>query len=512
MGTSNEREPWRQSSTVTAMPTARKPRPTPGGPGPSRGKKRRGPGRTIAAALSIAAIAGIALYAGKLAQTVYNATGRLSPRDTITLIKNPRGQFPASKNRINILLLGVDYSYLWTKKNVALNGARYTKESRSDSIMMLSLDLDSKKVSALSVPRDTWVTDPTGHRGKINGAYKRGGPKLSAQTVGELLGVMPDYYVAVEPDAVKSVVDELGGVNVETIDAMQYDDAAAGLHINLPEGKQTINGDQAIGFARFREADTVERDETGHGIPTGAKDSEGNPIFKRKRAQDVVHSKEEGDPRRMARQQQLIRAVADKGKQPDNLLRADKIIDAGMAHIKTNLSRPQLIALLALFKGIQTDQMQTGTLEGKGVLTGSYKFLPDERKKEALVDWLLKGDEKAANRLTVVAVQNGTGVPGLAKRVADRLRAQGFDAKPDGNAPLPVGETGIAATRIVYGKAAVAPRVEKIRQLLGGGKPVKEVQPDLQGAEGFGHSDVADVTVILGRDLATGTTPRRAAL
>lgn len=454
----------------------------------------------------------VALIGGWLLHMLNVIGDGKGPLAPITTISNPRGEFPGKGNRLNILLLGVDYSYLWTKNNVALNGARYTKESRSDTIMMLSLDMDTQKISALSIPRDTWVTDPTGHRGKINGAYKRGGPELAARTVAELLGVTPDYYVAIKPDAVKAVVDELGGVDVETIDAMKYDDAAAGLHIDLPVGPQTINGEQAIGFARFREADTIERDANGNGIPTGGKDNEGNPIFRRKRASEVRHSKEEGDQRRMARQQQLIRAVADKGKQPANWLKAERIIAAALKHIETDLTAAQRIALVALFKDVKPDQMQTATLEGRGFAPrgGAYRFVPDEIKKQAMVDWLLKGDESAANRLTAVDVQNGTTVPGLARRVAALLRDQGFDAKSTGNAEL--GEEGeVSATRIVYGKAAVAPRVERIRQVLGGGQVIKEAPAEGKNADEDNEDD-ADVTVILGRDLASIATETEQAI
>ncbi|MBC8139166.1 MAG: LCP family protein [Fibrella sp.] len=483
MSTTNEQQPWQQQPIMPGSEFAQPKR---------RGSTRR----TILIALSGV----VALVCGKLLHTTTVIGGDAGPLSPITTFNNPRGEFPGKANRLNILLLGVDYSYLWRKNNVALNGARYTKESRSDTIMMLSLDMDTQKVSALSIPRDTWVTDPTGHRGKINGAYKRGGASLAARTVAELLRVTPDYYVAVKPDAVRSVVDELGGVNVETIDAMKYDDAAAGLHIDLPAGPQTINGEQAVGFARFREADTVERDASGRGIPTGRKDSNGNPIFRRKPASAVRHSKEEGDVRRMARQQQLIQAVAEKGKQPVNWLKADHVVDAALDHVETDLSRRQLFALLLLFKGLQTEQMQTATLEGHGFTPrgATYRFVPDERKKQAMVEWLLKGDEAAANRLTVVTVRNGTTVPGLARRVATLLCNQGFDARPMDTAGLGKDDE-VSATRIVYGKAAIAPRARRIQQVLGGGKAVKEARPDTTGASG----NTADVTVILGRDLAS---------
>jgi LCP family protein required for cell wall assembly len=478
---------------------------------PPRPKKSR-PWRWAAL---IVALGAVALTGGMFYSNLKSMGGKGGALSVIDSIRNPRAQFP-DKNRLNILLIGKDYSYVWVKNNIALNGSRYSSESRSDTIMMLSLDLDSGKVSALSIPRDTWVTDPKGHRGKINGTYKRGGAKLLGQTVGELLGVNPDYYVAVRPDSVKTVVDKLGGVEVETLDTMEYNDAAAGLHINLPAGRQVINGDQAIGFARFREADIYQRDEEGRPIYTGRKDSAGNPIFRLRR--HVEHSKEEGDTRRMARQQQLMRALAARAKSPENWMKAGDVVDTALGQLETNLTRQQIFALVALFKNLQPDQMQTGTLPGRGVMGGTYKFVPDPDKKKALVEWLLKGDESAANRLTVVAVQNGTDVRGAARRVADRLREEGFDAKADGSAPR-TKEAGTASpnaeipiTRIVYGKAAVAPRAQRIAQLLGvpATQVVKQVNPNTAGASEAPDPDAADVTIILGRDLAAANGPRSA--
>ena len=212
---------------------------------------------------------------------------------------------------------------------------------------------------------------------------------------------------------------------------MNYDDNWGQLHIHLKQGPLRIEGTDAVGFTRFREV------------------KPGTP-----------HSKEEGDGRRMARQQMVIKAMVAEAKKPSNWLKVDSIINYGMEQIETNLSREQVFALGALFRNIQPEQMQTASLIGKGTKHGPYFFVPDETKKKALVDWLLKGDESAANRLTVVAVQNGTEIPGLAKRVADMLCEKGFDAKSDGNAERGKEASEVSQTRIVYGKASTQVRAE----------------------------------------------------
>ncbi len=451
---------------------------------PTTGTPTRPPRKT-ARAVGLVVLAVVALVGGftfaKLKSISGDGSG--SVISVVESMINPRGEFPG-KERINIVLIGKDYNRL-ESKDPKLNGMPFTKGARADSIVVLSLDLNAGKVSALSVPRDTAIRREDGQGiGKINGTYARGGAEQLQDTLGELLGVRPDYYVALKPDGVKNLVDKLGGVDVEAIDDMKYDDNWGQLHIDLKKGPLRIDGTQAVGFTRFREV------------------KPGTP-----------HSKEEGDGRRMARQQMVIKAMVAEAKKPGNWLQVDDIIKFGLKQIETNLDQEQVFALGALFRNIQPEQMQTASLIGRGTSRGTYFFVPDEEKKEALVDWLLKGDESAANRLTVVAVQNGTEVPGLARRVADLLREQGFDAKSTGNAGRDSESTEISETRILYGKAATQKRAERIAKMLGGGKLEKQVPSDVATATPVSADpDAPDVTVVLGRDLAATFAERSAKL
>jgi LCP family protein required for cell wall assembly len=422
-------------------------------------------------------------------------------KDLFPAVINPRGQFPG-QGRVNVLLIGTDYDYVWTKRDPRKSGWRTNKNTRSDTIAMVSLDLDHQKVSMLSVPRDTLVRAPESLgsnkmvEGKINGTYRRGGYPLLAQTVGNLLGVKPDYYVAVKPDALKNIVDVLGGVEVETIDAFKYNDWTARLFVDMPKGKQVINGEQAIGYARFREPDIYKRNPDHSPIPVPGSHTQ----FLLKPRHEIEHSLEEGEPRRMARQQQLIRAMTAKAQNPQNLMQIDKIINVALDQVDTNLTRTQILALVTMFRTIKSDQMESGTLKGEGVKSNLYFFHPDEEKMKELVDWLLRGDEKAANHLTVVAVQNGTDVPGAANHVAETLREQGYDVQSVGNANRGEGGHEIDKTRILYHVASVAHRAETIEKTIGGGTLIKEPKPDQTGVEGF-DDDPVDITVVVGKDI-----------
>lgn len=445
---------------------------------PSRSRRAKGVfGLVVLAAVGV----GIT-WAGSMLHSISNG-GNGTAVGIVQAITNPKSKFPG-KDRVNVVLIGKDYNRL-ESRDPKLNGMPFTKGSRADSIVMLSLDLDAGKVSGLSIPRDTLIQREDGQgSGKINGTYARGGAEQLEKTLGELLGVTPDYYVALKSDGVKNLVDKLGGVDVVAIDDMNYDDNWGQLHIHLKKGPLRIEGTDAVGFTRFREV------------------KPGTP-----------HSKEEGDGRRMARQQMVIKAMAAEAKKPGNWLHVDDVIKYGMKQIETDLSDEQVFALGALFRNIQPEQMQTASLVGKGTKHGTYFFIPDENKKKALVDWLLKGDESAANRLTVVAVQNGTEIPGLAKRVADMLCEQGFDAKSDGNAQRGKEASEVSQTRIVYGKAATQVRAERIAKMLGGGKLEKQVATGTATTPtAVPDPDAPDVTIVLGRDLAATFAERSAKL
>lgn len=469
--------------------------PPPPGRGPAadprrpRPPRRRSPWGKIVALLLMAGLGGGALYFGRMLGNVAGPRGVVSFLETI---RDPRSRFPG-KDRVVILLVGKDYNRDRKGMPITREYSRDPKTgrvtvrniARADTILLLSCDLENRKVSALSIPRDTKVTAPDGKTGKINATYARGGSQLLRQTVAQLTGVRPDAVIAIKPDAIREIVDLLGGVEVETLDVMKYDDSWGNLHIDLPKGRQFLDGEKAVGFARFRE------------VKPGTK-----------------HSLEEGDGRRMARQQQLIRALISQGKKPQNLLRADKIIQASLGQLeRDDVTVEQIYALAALFRGIQPDQIASGSLVGEGTVRGTYYFLPDPVKTRAFVDWLLLGDEAAANRVTSVAVENATDIPGAARRAADHLRSEaGFDAQarfttakkgPDGK-PVEA-----ERTRIVFYKAAFQRQARAVAGLLGGGEVVKEAAPDTQGVMRTSHQ-LPDIVVILGRDLAARSAERSA--
>jgi LCP family protein required for cell wall assembly len=260
-------------------------------------------------------------------------------------------------------------------------------------MMVASLDLEKRAVSVLSIPRDTWVQLP-GSRSmsKINDAHARGGVSYAVQTVEELLGVPIDYYVVIKQEAIQGAIDGVGGLPIKVEKDMDYDDNWGHLHIHLKEGQQRLNGEQVVGYMRFR------------------------------------HD-QEGDFGRIRRQQQVVQTLSNQMKSPAIIMQLGQLFDVLNQHVKTNLRREQILALGKMFYHVKPDDLVTASLPGDPVYRGGVALVePDMEKKDLVVDWLLRGNQEAANRLISVEVVNESGTPRLATKTVYWLKMMGFEA------------------------------------------------------------------------------------
>ena len=127
---------------------------------------------------------------------------------------------------------------------------------RTDTIMLLNIDRGQRRMSLMSIPRDTKVNSTyTPH--KINSAYGVNGKGEEGMDslmdyVAECVGFRPDGYMLVELDVFIELVDLFGGVEFDVPMDMDYEDPSQDLYIHLYEGMQTLDGEQAMGLVRFR--------------------------------------------------------------------------------------------------------------------------------------------------------------------------------------------------------------------------------------------------------------------
>lgn len=157
-------------------------------------------------------------------------------KDVIRDLKN-------SNEKFQVLLIGVD----------SLNNRR-SDNTRSDVMMLLDVDGEKKQATLVSIPRDSRV-EIRGHgKTKINHAYAYGKADLALETVNKSFGLNVPYYIVTDYAFVKDVVDIVGGIEVNVPMDMDYEDPSADppLSIHLKKGLQTLNGDEALQFLRFR--------------------------------------------------------------------------------------------------------------------------------------------------------------------------------------------------------------------------------------------------------------------
>ena len=174
---------------------------------------------------------------------------------------------------VNVALFGIDTRDLKSFKGL------------SDSIMIISLNTETKKVKIMSVMRDTLVPITYNGKttyGKINSAYSKGGPELAIKTLNTIFGLDISEYATVNFYGMADIIDAVGGIEVELakgeLDAMVHEYgyvANLGLNGNVEEickykgldpskyyikeaGVQHLNGVQAVAYARIRHAANVE--------------------------------------------------------------------------------------------------------------------------------------------------------------------------------------------------------------------------------------------------------------
>ncbi|MEA4960175.1 LCP family protein [Lutispora sp.] len=146
-----------------------------------------------------------------------------------------------NSNNINFILLGIE------------------NEPRSDVIVFLSFDPDDKKISMISIPRDTYYYEKGYEKGdqrKLNAVFGRSGALGTADAIGEILAGVPiHHYICMKYQTVADIVDILGGVEIDIPFHMDYIDPSDNppLIIDIPKGRQKLNGEQALKFLRWRQ-------------------------------------------------------------------------------------------------------------------------------------------------------------------------------------------------------------------------------------------------------------------
>jgi LCP family protein required for cell wall assembly len=341
------------------------------------------------------------------------------------------------KERVNILLLGIDKR-------------PDEKFSRTDTMILVTVDPNSKTAGMLSVPRDLWVSIPGYDEDRVNKAYffgdrdgyPGGGPALAMRTVQYNLGVPVHFYAQIDFDGFRQIVDTLGGIDIyapETIDDPTFPDNNYGYDpFYIEAGHHTLDGYNALRYARTR-------------ATPGS------------------------DFSRAKRQQAVLLAIKDKALQLNMVPKIPELWNTMSGAFETNLELIDILELSQLADEIDQDNIQTRVIDNNYTYdyvvpeTGAQVLIPLRDKIRVVVDEMFAESkpadsqepspaeieaatvvetaqaqaraqeiEQKAQRLEEVkaflsqedgrlVVQNGTNIPGLASQTALFLKQQGFN-------------------------------------------------------------------------------------
>ena len=343
-----------------------------------------------------------------------------------------------SDDYLHIMVMGVD--------------RRSDDVGRSDTLMAVTVNREAGSAQILSLPRDTRVQIEGNGFDKINHAYAYGGHELTKKTVEKLLGVPMDYYVLVDIQAFERIIDALDGVDINVEKRMYYEDPwddDGGLVIDLYPGMQHMDGKKAIQYVRFRDG--------------------------------------EGDIGRIARQQHFMQAVMEKLLSPAVLPKLPKMMEEIRSAVETDMPLTEMVSLAQLLPSIRehgmTSEMVPGSpayledisywlpdimqlrkmvasqmgmeLENSGMESAqalvkeyesslpkgitvmeeksdtaqikSSKTASEEGDKDSKTETKAKVAKASGPEGISVLIVNDSGINGAAARMADKLRAKGFN-------------------------------------------------------------------------------------
>ncbi len=393
-----------KSTSSRLLPTMPTVRPSP----PSSQKPRR---RWLWITLGMSAIAIISATAGAILAASLASTpllqSHLSPDDADAFEQDGMTdvdfQMPKLTRPVNILVMGVKVltsdldSPPPELEDLGYHALVNSFEGLSDTMLLIRFDPDNDDLTVLSLPRDTQVTVDGLGTVKLNVTNYYGGPAMTARTVNDLLdGVGIDRYVRLNVQGVEDLVDALGGVDVYVPYDMEYRDDSQHLYIDLEEGQQQLNGDEALQFLRFRYDDY-------------------------------------GDIGRIQRQQLLMRAMVEQTLTPRTVARLPRILSVIQDHVDTNLSVEELVALVGFAAGIDRENVQMLMLPGEFGSQGSeYSYwLPDYNRIEDMVNQHFIGIRPYPFELydpgvLRVAIQDSTGRSRSVDNLLDVLYEEGY--------------------------------------------------------------------------------------
>lgn len=301
--------------------------------------------------------------------------------------------------RINIMFLGI-------------GGENHNGGQLADTIMIASIDPVNKQLAMLSIPRDLRVPLKEGGFTKINAIHAYGeqnqegsGPQALKDLLSEILDLPIHYYLKVDFDGFRKIVDEIGGIDINVPNEIYDPSYPAPNMIDyepfyIKAGDQHLNGDVALKYARTR--------------------------------------KSSSDFDRAERQQQIILAVREKAVSVGVLANPSKVLSIANIlgdHVRMDMSAKEVSAFLSILSQLDASKTISKVLDNAadGPLytynVGGYYLVPksgDWTEIQRIAHEIFK-DPYLAKENAKIEIYNGTGVAGEARKLRDELLGLGYN-------------------------------------------------------------------------------------
>ncbi|WP_394235012.1 LCP family protein [Niallia oryzisoli] len=244
------------------------------------------------------------------------------------------------KDPVSILLVGVD--------------EREDDAGRTDSMLVLTVNPELNSTKILSIPRDTRAelidkSDSDNNQiNKMNHAYAYGGIEMTIDSIENFLNIPLDYYVQVNMEGFKDIVDAVGGIDVNN----QYEFELDG--VTLKEGEQHLDGEEALQYARMRKQDP------------------------------------NGDFGRQERQREVISKVISKGASISTLTNYDEVLEALSDNVKTSLTLQEVIGMQKSYKNAAKNIEKLQIDGSDDTIDGTYFYIVEDETRQELSDKLRK--------------------------------------------------------------------------------------------------------------------------
>jgi polyisoprenyl-teichoic acid--peptidoglycan teichoic acid transferase len=383
---------------------------------------------------------------------------------------------PWDGGRVTVLVMGLDYG-AWSEDRQC--------PCRTDTMILLTIDPDTRSAGILNIPRDLWVSIPgADENGRINTAYflgqawnlPEGGPGLAVDTVEQFLGVPINFYAQIDFRAFEKFINAIGGIELDIKEKIKVDPIGEENTVTLKPGKQRLRGPIALAYARARY-------------------TEGGDFDRANRQQEVIMA--------------ILDRVTDPQRFPDLLSKAPVLYDQLSKGIHTNMTLEQAIQLAWLVYQFPKENIKRGVIAPPDMVELSTAIAPDGTKQDILIPVPDKirelrdtifgitnpasplaaaGDPKAAMQAEAarVVVNNGSSTSGLAARTQDYLKTQGVNVVAAGNAD------GLYAATTIIDYTGKPYTVKFLMDLMG----VQEANI----YSSFDPNKDVDVAVVIGED------------